>query len=60
MPAAKVIAHAKTKGLLAGVDLSSKQMHGVGKPNELLIAVTEKRTKQEIDGLVRALTEAAK
>jgi len=60
VPAAKVIAHAKTKGLLAGIDLSSKQMHGIGKPNELLIAVTEKRTITEIDALVAALKEAAK
>ncbi len=60
VPAAKVIAHAKTKRLLAGVDLSSKQMHSIGKPNELLIAVTEKRTKADIDALVAALTEAGK
>lgn len=60
VPAAKVIAHAKTRGVLAGVDLSSKQMHSIGKPNELLIAVTEKRSKEDIDALVAALTEVAK
>jgi glycine dehydrogenase subunit 1 len=60
VPAAKVIAHAKSRGILAGVDLSSKQMHGIGGPNDLLIAVTEKRSKADIDALVAALAEAGK
>jgi glycine dehydrogenase subunit 1 len=60
VPAAKVIGHAKSRGILAGVDLSSKQMHGIGGPKDLLIAVTEKRSKADIDALVAALAEAGK
>lgn len=54
-PAREIIDAAKQDGLLAGVDLSSARMAGVGAENELLIAVTEKRTRAEMDGLVESL-----
>lgn len=60
VPASKVIAKAKARGILAGVDLSSPQMHRIGKENELLIAVTEKRSKADIDTLVEVLKEAGR
>ncbi len=59
VPAAQVIDRAKQAGLLAGVALSSEAMHRIGEPNDLLIAVTEKRTKAEMDQLVTALSSAA-
>jgi hypothetical protein len=34
-------------------------MQGLSKGNELIIAVTEKRTKSEMDGLVALLKEAS-
>ena len=35
-------------------------MGRIGDPNDLLIAVTEKRTKAEMDALVEVLEEAGK
>jgi len=58
-PAAAIIDRAKEDGLLAGVDLSSDRMSGLGEPDELLIAVTEKRTREELDQFVDALRRAA-
>ncbi len=57
-PAGEIIESCKAKGMLAGVDLSHARMSSIGAQNELLIAVTEKRTRQEMDGLVSALQEA--
>jgi glycine dehydrogenase subunit 1 len=59
-PAQTIIDHAKTKGVLAGVDLSSSRVGGVGDERDLLIAVTEKRSRAEMERLVEALEEAAK
>jgi glycine dehydrogenase subunit 1 len=42
----------KERGYFAGVDISS-----YGYKNQLLIAVTEKRTKEEIDDFVKALAD---
>ncbi len=56
-PAAEVIDAAADADLLPGVDL-----HALGAsehPNDLLIAVTEKRTRDEIDQLVTCLKEVA-
>jgi glycine dehydrogenase subunit 1 len=50
-----VIAHCRSKGILAGVELSRWYDEFA---DSLLVAVTEKRTKQEIDALVEALDEA--
>lgn len=55
--AARVIDSAKQAGLLPGVALDSDAMHHIGGPNELCIAVTEKRTKAEMDRLITVLTE---
>ena len=42
------------KGFLAGVPLQSL---GRGGPNDLLVAVTEKRTKAELDAFAKAMRE---
>ena len=52
--AESVVAMMLEKGFLAGIPLQSL---GRGGPNELLIAVTEKRTRAELDGFVDALRE---
>ncbi len=51
-PASQVLAELKQKGILAGLDLGRfyKQLEG-----HLLISVTEKRTRQELDLLIQAL-----
>lgn len=51
----KVIAHCRGKGILAGVELNRWHDEYA---DSFLVAVTEKRTKQEIDALVEALREA--
>lgn len=56
-PARAIIDSAKAAGVLAGVDLSSERVGAVGAPNELLIAVTEKRTAAEMDRLVASLAQ---
>ncbi len=55
-PARKIIDAGKAKGLLAG--LSCAEL-GIGSPQQLLIAVTEKRTRAEIDALVGLLRETS-
>ncbi len=57
VPARDVLAHCKTKGLLAGIPMDSQRLGGSGSANELLIAVTEKRSAAEINALVAALSE---
>ena len=47
-PAEEVILEMGTKGFLAGIKYSA---------NEILVAVTEKRTKDEIDNYVKSLNE---
>lgn len=54
-PAREIIDAAKADGVLAGVELSHDRMGRIGEANELLIAVTEKRTKAEMDQLVASL-----
>lgn len=51
----EVIEAAKRRGILAGVAPHGRRMGRIGDPNDLLIAVTEKRTKQEMDALVEVL-----
>ena len=53
----EVIEAAKRCGILAGVAPHGRRMGRIGDPNDLLIAVTEKRTKQEMDALVDVLQE---
>ena len=56
VPAERIIDLGCERGILPGVALGPL---GVGADNQLLIAVTEKRTKGEIDALVDLLKEAA-
>ena len=42
-------------GILAGVAPHGRRMGAIGDPNDLLIAVTEKRTRAEMDALVEVL-----
>lgn len=58
-PAAEIIEACKGWNISAGVDLSSPQAGRIGAENELLVAVTEKRTKDDLDALVAALAGAA-
>jgi glycine dehydrogenase subunit 1 len=51
----KVLSHARSRGMLAGIALGRWYDHLA---DCILIAVTEKRTRQEIDQLVAALDEA--
>lgn len=53
--AQRVVDQARADGLLAGVPLAGERLGGIGAENELLVAVTEKRTKQEMDALVESL-----
>lgn len=52
---ARVLAHCRGKGILAGIALSRWYDEFA---DSFLVAVTEKRTRQEIDALVQALDEA--
>jgi glycine dehydrogenase subunit 1 len=52
-PARETVDRLLKKGILAGVDMAQFG----GDPSHLMIAVTEKRTKAEIDALVAALGE---
>ena len=54
-PARTIVAAAKANGVLAGVALADVRAGGVGAEDELLIAVTEKRTRADMDTLVEAL-----
>lgn len=58
-PAEIIVKHCKSRGLLAGVPLSSARLGSIGSENELLIAVTEKRSRTDMDALVHALSEVA-
>jgi len=54
-PAAQVVARLLASGVAAGVPLSA---YYAGKENALVVTVTEKRTKAEIDALAGLLKEA--
>ena len=51
-PAADVVARLKEQGYLAGLPLADM---GAGEANDLLIAVTERRTREELDAFAAAL-----
>ena len=53
----KVVELGKSRGILAGVAAAGRRMQGLSKDNELIIAVTEKRTKHEMDELVALCKE---
>jgi glycine dehydrogenase subunit 1 len=56
IPAAQIVAAGLTAGLVAGVDIG--RFHAE-RENDLLIAVTERRTRAEMDALVELLTTFA-
>jgi glycine dehydrogenase subunit 1 len=58
-PAAQIIQAAKRRGILAGVAPHHRRLNRIGEPEDLLIAVTEKRTRAEMDALVKTLGELA-
>jgi len=55
IPPSEIISKLKHKGYFAGVDISK-----YGYENQLLVAVTEKRTKQELDAFVDELEKFVK
>jgi glycine dehydrogenase subunit 1 len=58
-PAAEILQAARRRGILAGVAPHGRRLGGIGEPDDLLIAVTEKRTRAEMDALVKVLQEQA-
>jgi len=56
-PAQRVIDAAREQGILAGLALNSPKLNSIGAGNELLVAVTEKRTSQEMDAFIECLKE---
>jgi len=59
-PVTAVIEAAKRRGILAGVAPHGRRMGRIGGERDLLIAVTEKRTRAEMDALVEVLAEAGR
>jgi len=59
LPARTIVKACKARGILPGVALDDPRLGGIGAEDELLVAVTEKRTKTEIEALAQALGEAA-
>ena len=59
-PVTEVVEAAKRRRILAGVAPHGRRLGRMGDANDLLIAVTEKRTKHEMDALVEVLEEVAK
>lgn len=54
-PAAEIISRGRTMGVAPGVDLSSVKAGRLGATNELLIAVTEKRSRDDLETLISCL-----
>jgi glycine dehydrogenase subunit 1 len=55
----EVVDFCKSRGVLAGVAASGRRMQGLSSGNELIVAVTEKRTKHEMDALVALFGEVS-
>ena len=55
----EIIEAAKRQRILAGIAPHGRRMGRIGDENDLLIAVTEQRTKHEMDALVEVLEEFA-
>lgn len=53
----KFIEFAKSRGMLPGVAAAGRRMQGLSGGNELIIAVTEKRTKHELDAFIELCKE---
>ncbi|MCH7799796.1 MAG: aminomethyl-transferring glycine dehydrogenase subunit GcvPA [Planctomycetes bacterium] len=54
-PVSEIVEAAKRRRILAGVAPHGRRLGQIGEPDELLIAVTEKRTRAEMDALVDLL-----
>ncbi len=52
----KIVEAGKRRGIMVGVASGGRRMGRIGKPDELIVAVTEKRTKKEMDLLVNLLS----
>jgi glycine dehydrogenase subunit 1 len=50
----------KERGVLVGVAANGRRMQNLSTGNELIIAVTEKRTRHEMDALVALFKEMSK
>ena len=57
IPVTTVVEEGKRRGLLVGVAAAGRRMRGISAGDELIIAVTEKRTKHEMDALVSLFKE---
>jgi glycine dehydrogenase subunit 1 len=55
----KVVEFCKARGVLPGVAAAGRRMQGLSQGDELIIAVTEKRTKHEMDALVELFKEVS-
>jgi glycine dehydrogenase subunit 1 len=58
-PVTEIVEACKRAGILPGVSPHGRRMRRIGGPNDLIIAVTEKRTRHEMDALVDVLTRFA-
>jgi len=58
-PAREVVRACIDRGVLPGVALDTDRMDRIGDANDLLVAVTEKRTKADMDRLCEALADLA-
>lgn len=58
-PASEIVEAGRKAGIMAGVALGTARVGGMGAENELMIAVTEKRTRAEMDRLVTLLESCA-
>ena len=54
-PASEIVEACAAEGVLAGIPLAHDKIGRIGAQNELLIAVTEKRTREELDAFVDLL-----
>jgi len=59
-PAREIVAQCKEQNILAGIALDDPRVNNAGAANDLLVAVTEKRTTTDITALVDALQVAAR
>ncbi len=59
IPVTDVVEEGKRRGMLVGVAAAGRRMRGLSEGDELIIAVTEKRTKHEMDALVELFKELA-
>ena len=59
-PATEIVEAAKRRRILPGVAPHGRRMDRIGEPDQLLIAVTEKRTRGEMDALVEVLEDVAR